>query len=167
MLGIDRAGGPEVVEADITDDEAVRAAVEKVLAELGGLDVLINAAGIGPVQDAGAHPDTSVLQTLNVNMLGPWRVAGNTMPALVESRGRVINVASGLAFATVPFASAYAASKRALSAWSDTLRMEYGSHVGITTIYPGYVKTPIHAHASAAGLSLGRLRHHLSMIKGA
>lgn len=154
VRGIDRAGGQDVVAADITRDEDVRAAVTQILTELGGLDILINAAGIGPVQDAGAPPDESVLQTLQVNLLGPWRVVGNAMPALVESRGRIINVASGLAFATVPFAPAYAASKRAISAWSDALRIEYGSHVGVTTIYPGYVKTPIHDRASAAGLSL-------------
>ncbi len=157
VLGIDRASGPDILAADITDNEAVCAAVEQVLTEFGGLDVLINTAGIGLVQDAGAPPDESVLRTLDINLLGPWRVTGYAMKALVASHGRLINVASGLAFANVPFTSAYSASKRALSAWSDALRIEYGSHVSITTIYPGYVKTPIHANAGAAGLSLAGL----------
>lgn len=157
VLGIDRAPGPDIIEADITDDDATCAAVQRVLAELGGLDVLINAAGIGLVQDAGQPPDESVTKTLAINLLGPWRVAGYALPALLESRGRIINVASGLAFANVPFASAYGASKRALAAWSDALRIEYGSHIGVTTIYPGYIKTPIHVHAEAAGLSLAGL----------
>ena len=91
---------------------------------------------------------------LAVNLLGPWRVAGYALPALVESCGRIINVSSGLAFANVPFATPYAASKRAIAAWSDGLRMEYGSHVGVTTIYPGYIKTPIHALSIAAGVTL-------------
>lgn len=157
VLGLDRTRGPDILEVDITSDEAVRDAVERALSELGGLDILINAAGIGLVQDAGAPPDQSVTSTLAVNLLGPWRVAGYALPALIEARGRIINIASGLAFANVPFASAYAASKRALSAWSDALRIEYGSHVGVTTIYPGCVKTPIHVHAEAAGLSLAGL----------
>lgn len=157
VMGIDRVHGPDIVEADITDDDATREAVQRVLTELGGLDVLINVAGIGLIQDAGLPPDESVTKTLEINLLGPWRVTGYALPALLESRGRVINVSSGLAFANVPFASAYAASKRALAAWSDALRIEYGSHVGVTTIYPGYIKTPIHVHAEAAGLSLAGL----------
>ncbi len=154
VMGIDRVSGPGIVAADITDDEAVRLAVQQIIVELGGLDILINTAGVGLLQDAGTPPDESVMQSLEINLLGPWRVAGYALPALIESRGRIINVASGLAFANVPFAVAYSASKRALSAWSDVLRLEYGSHVGVTTIYPGYIKTPIHSHAERAGVSL-------------
>ncbi len=157
VIGIDRTGGSDILQADITDDDAVRQAVQRAIAELGGLDILINTAGIGPPQDAGLPPDESVTSALAVNLLGPWRVAGYALPALIESRGRIINVSSGLAFVNLPFASAYAASKRAIAAWSDALRLEYGSHVGVTTIYPGYIKTPIHVHAEAAGLSLSNL----------
>lgn len=157
VRGIDRVAGPEIVVADITSDQAVRAAVQQIIAELGGLDILINTAGVGLLQDAGKPPDESVTQTLAINLLGPWRVVGYALPALVESYGRIINVASGLAFANVPFAAAYSASKRALSAWSDVLRLEYGTHVGVTTIYPGYIKTPIHVHAESAGVSLAGL----------
>jgi NAD(P)-dependent dehydrogenase (short-subunit alcohol dehydrogenase family) len=157
VMGIDRVSGPGIVVADLTDDQAVKNAVQQIITELGGLDVLINTAGIGLLQDAGLPPDESVTQTLQVNLLGPWRVASYALPALVEARGRIINVASGLAFANVPFAAAYSASKRALSAWSDVLRLEYGSHIGVTTIYPGYIKTPIHVHAEAAGVSLSGL----------
>lgn len=154
VMGIDRSAGPHILQADITDAAAVQDAVRQAIAELGGLDVLINTAGIGPPQDAGSPPDKSVMQTLEVNLLGPWRVTAYALPALIASNGRIINVASGLAFANVPFAAAYSASKRALAAWSDVLRLEYGSHVNITTIYPGYVKTPIHVLVEAAGLSL-------------
>lgn len=157
VMAIDRSCSPDILEADITSDEAVHDAVQRVLSELDGLDVLINAAGVGLLQDAGMPPDNSVTKTLEVNLLGPWRVVGYAMPALVASRGRVINIASGLAFANMPFGAAYSASKRALSAWSDVLRMEYGSHVSVTTIYPGYIKTPIHVHVEAAGLSLSEL----------
>jgi NAD(P)-dependent dehydrogenase (short-subunit alcohol dehydrogenase family) len=154
VMGIDRSAGSHILQADITDAVAVQEAVRQAIKELGGLDVLINTAGIGPPQDAGAPPDESVMQTLEINLLGPWRVTAYALPALMASRGRIINVASGLAFANVPFAAAYSASKRALAAWSDALRLEYGSHVNITTVYPGYVKTPIHVFVEAAGLSL-------------
>jgi NAD(P)-dependent dehydrogenase (short-subunit alcohol dehydrogenase family) len=157
VKGIDRSAGPDILQADISDTEAVQKAVHQAIEELDGLDVLINAAGIGPPQDAGAPPDENVMRTLEVNLLGPWRVTACALPALLEARGRIINVASGLAFANVPFAAAYSASKRALAAWSDVLRLEYGSHVSVTTIYPGYIRTPIHALVEAAGLSLSGL----------
>ncbi len=154
VKGIDRQQGADIVQADITDSQAVQDAVRQVTEMLGGLDILINAAGIGLPQDAGAPPEDSVTKTLNVNLLGPWRVTAYALPALLASHGRIINIASGLAFANVPFAAAYSASKRALAAWSDVLRLEYGSQVSVTTIYPGYVDTPIHVPVEAAGLSL-------------
>jgi len=154
VVGIDRKADTGVLEADITEREAVQRAVQRAIEELGGLDILLNVAGIGLPQDAGAIPGDEVTLTLEVNLLGPWLVTACALPALVASRGRVITVASGLAFANVPFASAYAASKRAVAAWSDALRLEYGSHIDVTTIYPGYIKTPIHTASLAAGVSL-------------
>jgi NAD(P)-dependent dehydrogenase (short-subunit alcohol dehydrogenase family) len=157
VAGIDRRACDGIIQADVTSSEAVERAVSQAINDLGGLDILINLAGIGLPQDAGSPPREDVALTLEVNLLGPWTVTAYALPALLATHGRVINVASGLAFATAPFAAAYAASKRALAAWSDTLRLEYGSRIGVTTVYPGYVKTPIHAPAEAAGLSLAGL----------
>jgi NAD(P)-dependent dehydrogenase (short-subunit alcohol dehydrogenase family) len=154
VVGIDRKADTGVLEADITDREAVQSAVTRAIEELGGLDILVNVAGVGLPCDAGAIPGEEVELTLRVNLLGPWLVTACALPALLASRGRVITVASGLAFANVPFAAAYAASKRAVAAWSDALRLEYGSHIDVTTVYPGYIKTPIHAASLAAGVSL-------------
>ena len=54
VMGIDCVSGQGIIAADITEDQAVRAAVERIITELGGLDVLINTAGIGLLQDAEA-----------------------------------------------------------------------------------------------------------------
>jgi NAD(P)-dependent dehydrogenase (short-subunit alcohol dehydrogenase family) len=91
-----------------------------------------------------------------VNLIGPWRVTAAALPALRESpaRGRVVNVASGLAFLTVPFATAYSISKRGIIAYSDALRLEYGDEIDVTTVYPGYIKTPIHSASEADGFAL-------------
>jgi NAD(P)-dependent dehydrogenase (short-subunit alcohol dehydrogenase family) len=89
-----------------------------------------------------------------VNLLGPWRVTAACVDDLVVARGRLVFVASELAYATIPFATAYTVSKRGLSAYADTVRTEYGSHVGVTTVYPGYVRTAIHDASVAAGLAL-------------
>jgi NAD(P)-dependent dehydrogenase (short-subunit alcohol dehydrogenase family) len=79
------------------------------------------------------------------------------MPSLLESGGRVINVASGLAELSLPFAAAYAMSKRGLAAYSDVLRLEYGSRIRVTTVLPGYIRTPIHDDSEAQGISLSGL----------
>jgi NAD(P)-dependent dehydrogenase (short-subunit alcohol dehydrogenase family) len=91
---------------------------------------------------------------LDVNLVGPWRVTGVALPALRASRGRVINVASGLAHLAVPFAPAYCMAKRGLVAYSDALRLEHGDAITVTTVYPGYIRTPIHDASKEQGIGL-------------
>jgi len=146
--------GAAIHAADVTDQESVDAAVAAAVERLGGLDVLINCAGIGDPQSAGRRPGADALRVIDVNLLGPWRVTGAAIEALQESRGRVVNVASGLAHLTIPFATAYCMSKRGLVAYSDALRLEYGDEVTVTTVYPGYIRTPIHDAAGLLGISL-------------
>ena len=149
VIGLDR------VDCDVRDQEAVDRAVAAAITQLGGLDVLVNNAGVGTPQSAGAAPDDAALAVLDVNLVGPWRVTAAAMPALLESRGRVVNVASGLAHLTVPFAVAYCMSKRGVVAYSDALRLEYGDRLeAVTTVYPGYIRTRIHAEAAALGVGL-------------
>jgi NAD(P)-dependent dehydrogenase (short-subunit alcohol dehydrogenase family) len=153
-IGIDRVPGPGIVTGDVTDDEQVRAAVTEAVKRLGRLDTLIHYAGVGPVTDVGHSPGTEVREALEVNLLGTWRVTAAALPALLDARGRVIITASLLAGVTVPFSAAYTVSKRALTAYADVLRMEYGTHLHVTTVYPGYVRTAIHDRARAAGVGL-------------
>ena len=65
-----------------------------------------------------------------------------------------MNVASGLAFVTTPFATAYTMTKRGITGYSDALRLEYGDRLTVTTVYPGYIKTPIHDAGADQGISL-------------
>jgi NAD(P)-dependent dehydrogenase (short-subunit alcohol dehydrogenase family) len=156
VVGLDRlTTGDDIVECDVRDQASVDRAVTEAVSRLGGLDVLVNNAGVGTPQSAGAAPDEGVLSLLSVNLVGPWRVTAAALPALLESGGRVVNVASGLAHLTVPFARAYCMSKRGLVAYSDALRLEYGDALeAVTTVYPGYIRTGIHAEAAALGVGL-------------
>ena len=157
-VALDLKDDPErdIIGCDVTDPDAVARAVPQAIEKLGGLDVLINNAGLGTPQSAGEAPDPEALKVLGVNLLAPWRVTAAALPALLESpeRGRVVNVSSGLAFLTVPFATAYTISKRGVVAYSDSLRLEYGDQIDVTTVYPGYIKTPIHAASEADGFAL-------------
>ena len=153
-IGIDRVPGAGVVTCDVADDEQVRAAVTEAVKRLGRLDTLIHYAGVGPVVDVGQSPDADVREALEVNLLGTWRVTAAALPALLDARGRVIITASLLAGVTMPFSAAYTVSKRALTAYADVLRMEYGTDLGVTTVYPGYVHTAIHDRSRAARVAL-------------
>ena len=157
VVGLDLEASDDdgILACDVRDQEAVDRAVSAAIERLGGgVDVLVNCAGIGVPQSAGARPDEGALAVIDVNLLGPWRVTGAAIEALRASRGRVVNVASGLAFLTVPFATAYCMSKRGLVAYSDALRAEHGDAITVTTVYPGYIKTPIHDASAQLGVGL-------------
>lgn len=152
VVGLDLAGAD--LECDVRDQASVDRAVAAAIEQLGGLDVLINNAGLGTPQSAASAPDADALEVLDVNLVGPWRVTSAALPALRASRGRVVNVASGLAHVTVPFAPAYTMSKRGIVAYGDSLRLEEGDRITVTTVYPGYIRTRIHERSTAAGVPL-------------
>jgi NAD(P)-dependent dehydrogenase (short-subunit alcohol dehydrogenase family) len=156
VVGLDLAAdGDDIIACDVRDQEAVDRAVPEAIERLGGgLDVLVNNAGVGYGQSAGLAPDELALAVIDINMLGPWRVTSAAIEALREARGRVVNVASGLAHLTLPFAPAYCMSKRGVVAYSDALRLEHGDAITVTTVYPGYIRTPIHQSSQEDGLAL-------------
>jgi len=154
VVGLDLQAGDDVLACDLRDPAAVQRGVEAAVERLGGLDVLINNAGLGIPQSAGVAPDDDAMRVLDVNLIAPWRVTAAALPHLRASRGRVVNVASGLAHLAVPFATAYCISKRGLVAYSDALRLEHGDEITVTTVYPGYIRTGIHDAAKESGVGL-------------
>ncbi|OLT12694.1 hypothetical protein BJF78_24025 [Pseudonocardia sp. CNS-139] len=166
VAGLDRAPGEHVIECDVTDDAGVAAAVDTAVGRLGGLDAVVHYAGIGIPNDAGGPLAGDALRVIDVNLLGAWRVTAAALPALLASRaeragqrGRVVFVASELAYLTFPFVSAYSVAKRGMTAYADALRVEYGTDLHVTTVYPGYVRTPIHDAGREVGLALeGQVR---------
>ena len=144
----------EVITCDLTDDVAVPAAVDRGIATLGGLDILVNNAGIGGPAPAELPPGDEARRQLDINLLGTWRVSAAAAPELVRSRGRIVMVASRMAVMQLPLAAAYGASKRAMVAYADALRLELGTHVRVTCVYPSAVRSPIHDSTAKAGLSL-------------
>ena len=149
-----QVAGLDVDTCDVTSDASVARAVPAAIERLGGLDALVNNAGLGGPASAGRPPDEHVLGMIDVNLLGAWRVTAAAIEALVASRGRVVFVGSRMAFLGLPLGAAYGVSKRAVTAYADALRAEYGTHVGVTCVHPAFVRTPIHDRTRAAGLEL-------------
>ena len=136
---------------DVTDAGAVDALAERVLTELGRVDVLCNNAGvIAPRRPLWEHSDDDWRWTLGVNLLGVANGVRAFVPAMVEAgRGHVVNTASmaGLTPIAGGGNGAYSASKHAVVGLSETLRVELDEvapEVGVTVLCPGPVPSRIH-----------------------
>jgi NAD(P)-dependent dehydrogenase (short-subunit alcohol dehydrogenase family) len=158
VIGLDlksgHVDGVPIKGCDLTDSEAAAAAVAEAVGELGGLDLLINNAGVGGPAPAEYAPGAAARQQIEVNLIAAWNTTAAAIPALEAARGRVIFVASRMAVLPLPLAAAYGVSKRALAAYADALRLEVGTHIGVTVVYPSMVESPIHDASAQAGLSL-------------
>ncbi|QOR67165.1 SDR family NAD(P)-dependent oxidoreductase [Cytobacillus suaedae] len=80
VLGIDLNAGEDILKADIRDVEEVKKAVDEVIKRLGGIDILINNAGIGRGQDSGDFPDEQARLIMEVNFFGTWNMTAAAMP---------------------------------------------------------------------------------------
>jgi NAD(P)-dependent dehydrogenase (short-subunit alcohol dehydrogenase family) len=138
VIGIDRRPGDapfadNTIVADVTNEMQVPEAVAAAIARLGGLDVLINNAGVLEIQDPGASPLAGTREHIEVNLLAPWRITAAALPALMESHGRVFRVLSvALRFGLHP---AYCASKQARGRLFRRASMAWRPHP-VTCVYP-------------------------------
>jgi len=131
-------------QADVTDDTSVRGAVAAAVTELGGLDVLVNNAGIGAQGTVETNDDDEWHRVLDVNVLGMVRAARAALPHLRESsHAAIVNTCSIAATAGLPQRALYSASKGAV--YSLTLAMA-ADHVRegirVNCVNPGTVDTP-------------------------
>ncbi|HET8743718.1 MAG TPA: SDR family oxidoreductase [Gaiella sp.] len=129
---------------DVRDEEACAALVATHLERHGGLDVLVNSAGVGI---AGRIAETTTKQfdlQQSVNLRGAFLVTREALPALREARGYVVNLASIAGTLATPGLATYGAAKAALIALTRSLdREEAGTGVRATAICPGFVDTPM------------------------
>lgn len=133
-----------VFELDITDSLAVQVVADKILAEIGQLDVLVNAAGIGiikPLEDL-SFEDFDL--TINVNLKGVFNLMKAFVPAMkAKKEGLIINIPGVLGKTPMAGASAYAASKYGVNGLVKSIREELKrTNVRITNLYLGGVDTP-------------------------
>ena len=129
---------------DVSDTDSDAAAAAEVLEGLGGLDLLINNAGIAHPATALETPDEIYESMMRVNYFGTVNVTRAFLPHFYgQKRGHICNVGSMLGFMGIYGYTAYAASKYAITGFSDCLRQELLDHgVGITVVFPPDTDTP-------------------------
>jgi 3-oxoacyl-[acyl-carrier protein] reductase len=156
-------GGHVVVQADLADPQAVRTMVDRACEALGGLDVLVNNAGIytgHPITEVSYEQWQAAWQaTLAVNLTGAANVTWCAVQHMIaRGGGRIINVSSRGAFRGEPRHPAYGASKAGLNAFGQSLARALAPHgIAVATVAPGYVETDM-AAPDLAGPSGGQIR---------
>lgn len=142
MVDIEEAGGLTLA-MDVTDDASMTAAVSRIIAEQGRIDVLINNAGYGQYGALEDVPIAEGRRQMEVNLMGPARLTQLCLPHMRAQRfGRIINISSiGGKFAT-PLGGWYHASKFALEGYSDALRNEVRPFgIAVVVIEPGGIES--------------------------
>ncbi|MBS1895843.1 MAG: SDR family NAD(P)-dependent oxidoreductase [Actinobacteria bacterium] len=153
MAGL-REAGVHTMSLDVTDAASAQAAVAQILAEQGRIDVLVNNAGYGSYGALEDVPLSEAQAQLDVNVLGLARMTQLVLPQLRARRsGTIINIASMGGNFTTPLGAWYHASKYAVEALSDAMRMELAPFgIDVVVIEPGSIRTEWGAIAAAAVL---------------
>jgi len=128
---------------DVTDQASVEAAVADVIAQCGGIDVVVNNAGYGLMGPFEAQTDEQIRRQFETNLFGVLNVTRAVLPHMRERRqGRIVNVGSAAGRMTLPLYSMYSATKWALEGFSEGLWFELRQHnIKVKIIEPGMIKT--------------------------
>jgi len=150
LLPLQEKFGPDqvhTVTADITRSEEQARIVTETRKRYGGIDLLINGAGISPFGVYSGQDESLIRKTLEINLLAPMLLARTVLPVmLAQGSGQIVNV--GSTFGSIGFAwfSAYSASKFGLRGFSQALRRELeGSGISVTYVAPRAVRTAINS----------------------
>jgi NAD(P)-dependent dehydrogenase (short-subunit alcohol dehydrogenase family) len=159
VAGVRREGdAPSAASAevliDLADGASIAPACKQVLGladRNGGLVALVNNAGINVAGPSEVVSLDDWRRQFEVNLFGQLAVTAELLPALIESGGHLFNVGSIGGRVSAPFLGPYSASKFAVRAWTDALRIELAPHgVRVVLIEPGAIATPMWAKGNSA-----------------
>jgi short-subunit dehydrogenase len=139
---ISASGGRALaVEADVSDRDSVEALVGKTVEAFGSLDILVNNAGLGLSGRVAQLRAGDLRHVFEINAIGPLNCIQAALPHLGRG-GRIINVSSVIGKRSIPKVGGYCATKFALNALSDALRVEIADRgITVTSVYPGTTRT--------------------------
>ncbi len=147
VLDLRTDGAPEgavAIACDVTDAERVPSAVAEAVAALGGLDVLVNNAGIGAAGAIDANDDAEWHRVLDVNVVAIARVTRAALPALRASEhAAIVNTCSGAALVGLPNRALYSATKGAVAALTVAMAADHVREgIRVNAVAPGTADTP-------------------------
>ncbi|MDG2200189.1 MAG: SDR family oxidoreductase [Phycisphaerales bacterium] len=149
---IETAGGRSLaIACDVRDEEAVRSAIGAGIDHFGGVDGLVNAAGVMPIGPLPEADPADWRRIMEVNVLGSLHAIAAVLPGMLErGTGHILNIGSVAGHTIFPDATVYCASKSALHVISEGLRAELahrrrddGNRIRVSLIAPGAVDTPL------------------------
>jgi NAD(P)-dependent dehydrogenase (short-subunit alcohol dehydrogenase family) len=152
MLDRDEAGmkvadvdGAVVVACDVAEERRVRDAVGQAAAELGGLDGVVNSAGIDLMRPFEEMTAAEWARVVAVDLTGPMLVCHAALPAMKQAgRGTIVNIASGAGLRPLEQRTAYCAAKAGLIMFGKTLAMDLArDNIRVNAICPGIIDTPL------------------------
>jgi putative oxidoreductase len=157
--------GAITVAADLSTAEGVSSLIETTIAQLGGIDLLVNNVGGGEQASLGFldAEDSEWAHMFEINVLSTARAARAALPSLIERQGAIVNVSSTLAHQPAGSPASYGAVKAAVTTLGKSLAEEFGSRgVRVNTVSPGMVNTtvyrdpngPLGKFAAASGMTL-------------
>ncbi|KAM0056010.1 putative acylglycerone-phosphate reductase [Helianthus debilis subsp. tardiflorus] len=151
----DLAGAPDIYflqELDVLSDESVREVVSNVIDKFGRIDVVVNNAGVQCIGPLAEMPLGSVEHTFNTNVYGPMRLIQAVVPHMASrKKGKIVNTGSVTVMGPGPWSGVYTASKGALHALTDTLRLELKPFgIDVINVVPGAVRSNIGNSAIAS-----------------
>ena len=141
-----QAGGEALpVACDVVDAAAVQAAVDRVRAEYGPVDIAIANAGIGVPLPVKRFTAEAMATTMRINVEGAANLFAAVLPEMLDrSTGQLVGVSSVAGFRGLPRSASYSASKAALSTMLESMRLELRPlGIPVTAVHPGFVVTPM------------------------
>lgn len=147
VLDLDPSGAADgmlAIRTDVGDDASVRAAIAEVVAQFGGIDIVINNAGIGAQGTVEDNPDEEWARVFDINVTGMARVARAALPHLrTSSAAAIVNTCSIAATAGLPQRALYSASKGAVLALTRAMAADHlREGIRVNCVNPGTADTP-------------------------
>lgn len=142
----------KAISCDVRNENEVQAMIDLCVSSFGGVDVLVNNAGMGvfdPLIDAKLA-DWHMM--IDVNIKGLLNCVHSALPHLITSKGHVVNLGSVASHSVFANSGVYCSTKHAVLAISESLRIEHGNDIHVTTISPGQVNTEFIDQTSNAEL---------------
>ena len=137
--------------ADVLSAASLKSAADRLRSTFGAVDVLIANAGVGATVDGAELKGSAVADVINVNVLGAANSVEAVVPEMVKrGSGHLVVISSLAAYRGLPKSAAYCASKAAVSAFFESLRLDLQPHgIYVSIIHPGFIKTPLTAGRQA------------------